>query len=247
MPYDPKIHHRKSIRLKGFDYSRPGYYFVTFATHDLKPIFGEIINGELRLNSIGMIAWQEWVRMAHLRKGIVLDEFIIMPNHIHAIIKIEGDAGIDALQSGRARLAAGAKKRAMELNSRKANREGNFRATQSVARTGEAMPRPDSAQASACSEPMARPNSSRACSSSPSEPQARPLPKGPKAGSIGAIIAVYKSIVSRKIKNRENSQEAVIWHRNFHEAVIRDSAELEARRNYIRNNPGKWGKDKYQK
>lgn len=213
MPYDPKIHHRKSIRLKGFDYSRPGYYFVTFATHDLRPIFGEIINGELRLNSIGMIAWQEWVRMAHLRKGIVLDEFIIMPNHIHAIIKIEGDAEIDALQSGRARLAAGAKKR---------KKAGDIGATQSVARTGEAM---------------ARPNSSRACSSSPSEPQARPLPKGPKAGSIGAIIAVYKSIVSRKIKNRENSQEA----------VIRDSAELEARRNYIRNNPGKWGKDKYQK
>jgi putative transposase len=89
MPYDPEKHRRRSIRLKDYPYSRPGFYFVTFATHNLEPLFGEIKDGAMRLNRIGGYVREEWLRTEKLRPNVELLEFIIMPNHIHAIIKIK--------------------------------------------------------------------------------------------------------------------------------------------------------------
>jgi REP element-mobilizing transposase RayT len=81
---------RKSIRLKGYDYSQAGVYFVTLCAYQLKCLFGEIINGKMKLNTIGVIAHQEWFRTGKIRTGVQLfnDEFVIMPNHIHGIIWI---------------------------------------------------------------------------------------------------------------------------------------------------------------
>lgn len=59
MPYDPQRHHRRSIRLPGYDYTRAGAYFVTLVTHDRECLFGEIVGGEMRLNTWGEIAREE--------------------------------------------------------------------------------------------------------------------------------------------------------------------------------------------
>lgn len=93
MKYNPEIHHRKSIRLKGYDYTQPGGYFVTFCSYQRIHVFGEVVDGDMVLNDIGKIAREEWFKTAELRPYVRLyeDEFVIMPNHGHGIIWIEED------------------------------------------------------------------------------------------------------------------------------------------------------------
>jgi len=88
MKYDSKKHHRRSIRLKGYDYSQPGGYYVTVVTYNRECLFGEIVDGKMILNELGRIVYDEWIKTAEIRDEIELDEFIIMPNHIHGIIFI---------------------------------------------------------------------------------------------------------------------------------------------------------------
>ena len=91
MPYDPESHHRHSIRLKGYDYSQAGAYFVTICTHNKACVFGDVVDGEMRLNEYGAIVKDEWLRTDTLRENVVIDEYIIMPNHIHGIVIIMGN------------------------------------------------------------------------------------------------------------------------------------------------------------
>lgn len=93
MPYDPEIHHRRSIRLKGYDYSQAGAYFITICTHNRECLFGEIIDGQMHLNEIGKIVESEWLKTAEIRDEVELDAFTVMPNHVHGIIVITGNAG----------------------------------------------------------------------------------------------------------------------------------------------------------
>lgn len=98
MAYDPKIHHRRSIRLKGYDYSQNGAYFITLCAQDRKPIFGKIVDREMQLNQFGIIARDEWLKTSEMRQNIEMDEFVVMPNHMHGIIVIDDGAGRDTLQ-----------------------------------------------------------------------------------------------------------------------------------------------------
>ena len=79
--------------MKEHDYSQPGEYFVTICTHNHECTLGEIVNGEMRLNEIGKIAEEEWLRTAIIRPDIQLDVFVIMPNHIHGIIILTEPVG----------------------------------------------------------------------------------------------------------------------------------------------------------
>jgi len=94
--FNPEIHNRHSIRLKGYDYSHSGMYFVTINAHcrgvtrnahTMFP-FGEIINGKMILNEYGQIAHDEWIKTAELRSNVELDAFVVMPNHVHGIVVI---------------------------------------------------------------------------------------------------------------------------------------------------------------
>jgi len=84
--FDPQKHHRRSIRLKGYDYTQPGAYFVTIVTHNRECLFGEIVNGEMVLNEIGKIVKQAWNDLIDHYPNIELGAFCIMPNHVHCII-----------------------------------------------------------------------------------------------------------------------------------------------------------------
>lgn len=83
------LHNRRSIRLKNYDYSSEGLYFITLCSEDRKNIFGEISDGELILNPLGEIAKEEWLRTPKIRPNLSLGEYIIMPNHLHGIIHID--------------------------------------------------------------------------------------------------------------------------------------------------------------
>jgi REP element-mobilizing transposase RayT len=88
MRYHPDIHHRRSVRLKDYDYSQAGAYFITICTKNRECLFGSIVNGEMLLSEWGMIVKNEWLRTSIIRPNIVVDEFVLMPNHLHGILVI---------------------------------------------------------------------------------------------------------------------------------------------------------------
>ena len=111
--YNPQIHHRRSIRLKGYDYSKEGLYFITICAQDRACLFGEIVGAPLVdaqntdaqntdapamiLNDAGKMVESEWLKLPERFKNIELHEYVVMPNHFHAILEIVG-----ATQIGRA-------------------------------------------------------------------------------------------------------------------------------------------------
>ena len=91
MAYDPEIHHRRSVRLKEFNYSRHGAYFITICTQNKDCLFGKIVEGKMVLNEYGSIVETEWTNTSKIRNNVKLDEFIVMPSHVHGIIIIMDD------------------------------------------------------------------------------------------------------------------------------------------------------------
>ncbi|MCK5122577.1 MAG: transposase [Candidatus Pacebacteria bacterium] len=102
--YNPKIHHQ-SMRLKDYDYSQDGYYFVTICVKNKTEYFGEIINGKMILNEYGEIAKKQWLWLTEQYNYVKLDEWIIMLNHLHGILIIEN--GIKNIGTDRVVVGAG--------------------------------------------------------------------------------------------------------------------------------------------
>lgn len=86
MPSEPSRHHRRSIRLRDYDYSQAGVYFVTICVEERECLFGEIVGGEMRLNHYSTIVQACWDDLPNHYRHVELDAFVIMPNHIHGII-----------------------------------------------------------------------------------------------------------------------------------------------------------------
>jgi len=88
MNKDPRYRRRRSIRLKEFDYSASGAYFVTIVTQDRSCLFGEIFDGRMQPNSAGKAIQRWWLGLVTKFPTVETDEFVVMPNHIHAIVRI---------------------------------------------------------------------------------------------------------------------------------------------------------------
>ncbi|MCI0454365.1 MAG: transposase [Candidatus Dadabacteria bacterium] len=88
MTYDPDKRHRRSIRLKGYDYTHVGAYFVTICTQNRECLFGEVVDGEMQLNETGQVVADCWQWLGKQYPYIVMDEWTVMPNHLHGIIVI---------------------------------------------------------------------------------------------------------------------------------------------------------------
>jgi putative transposase len=89
MTFNPYARPRRSTRLPKFDYTQNGAYFITICTHKKQNLFGEIVDGEVRLDECGQIVVSEWLKTEEIRREIILDEYIVMPNHFHGIIMIQ--------------------------------------------------------------------------------------------------------------------------------------------------------------
>ena len=79
---------RRSIRMKGYDYSKTGTYFVTICTQNKECLFGKVVDGKVRLNKMGLMVKKCWVEIPSHFPNMELDEFVVMPNHVHGIIII---------------------------------------------------------------------------------------------------------------------------------------------------------------
>lgn len=86
MPFDPAVHHRRSMRLHTYDYSRPGRYFITIDVEAMRCLFGFVSVGEMHLNAAGRMV-EKWVLELPKRYcGLQVEAFVVMPNHVHFIL-----------------------------------------------------------------------------------------------------------------------------------------------------------------
>lgn len=88
MPSDNHMHHRCSIRLKGYDYSKAGLYFITICVQDRACLLGKIGNGQMILNDAGRMVESQWLALPQRFANVRMHEFVVMPNHFHGILEI---------------------------------------------------------------------------------------------------------------------------------------------------------------
>ncbi len=103
MKYDPAIHHRHTLRLRGYDYSRNAACFVTICAQNRDCLFGDIVAGAMILNDAGRMVQSVWDGISTHYSGVEIDAFVIMPNHIHGIIIIVGAGPCACPKTGRPR------------------------------------------------------------------------------------------------------------------------------------------------
>ena len=218
MKYDPAKHKRRSIRLKGYDYSAPGAYFITICIHQRQCLFGQVVLGQMELNATGLWVHACWQRLPHQFSGLTLDVFVFMPNHMHGILWLGDDTpcgdGGDICDDGDA--------------PRKGEAFGHQLLEQPKVFQPNASPLPTR---------TVTPISPDTCTIAPTHPI------GTTPGSTSAIIQNFKSISTRRINQLQRSAGRTIWQRNYYEHIIRDERALQNIRNYIRNNPPAWEKD----
>ncbi len=99
MTYDPVVHHRRSIRLKNYEYTTPGWYFVTIVVQDRISLFGEVVDAEMHLNDAGEMVARIWSEIPEFYPGVGIDSFVVMPNHLHGIIVLHGEEHNPSLAS----------------------------------------------------------------------------------------------------------------------------------------------------
>lgn len=91
MRCDPDRRHRRSIRLKGYNYAQPGAYFVTVCVHNRQCLFGKVVGAEVALNPVGAMVSRAWAQIPTRLAGWQNDVFVVMPNHLHGILVAWGD------------------------------------------------------------------------------------------------------------------------------------------------------------
>lgn len=226
--------HRRSIRLRGYDYRDSGRYFVTICTKDRIPLFGKIMNGKMRLNRYGYIAKHVWNRGKGIWSNVYLDSFIVMPNHIHMIICIKsvGATPRVALNDAGRSDHEGATPRVALRHPHDSIHDARSRVALSYAAHPHhewmmhGVERNDDAHhRKGATQGVARTRG--------------PEAKGPARQSVGALVGSYKSAVARAIHQMGYLNQDV-WHRNYYEKIIRDAEQLKNTRAYIKNNPKKW-------
>jgi REP element-mobilizing transposase RayT len=185
-------HHRparKSPRLQDYDYAQDGAYFVTICTQNRAHLFGAVVGDAMRLNAAGMMVDQWWQELPHKFARVELDLYVVMPNHVHSIVVLNGD----------------------------------------TATVGATL----------CGRPGNQPDDLNAGEGTQALPYTLP-----------DVIGWFKTMTTNAYIRGVNdcgweSFVGKLWQRSFHDHIIRNVTELNARREYVRYNPAIWAEDRY--
>jgi len=220
MPDNLPVHHRRSIRLAGYDYSQSGAYFITIVTQDRVSLFGSIIDGKMQLNEWGQIVRECWVEIPAHFPNAVLDEFVVMPNHVHGIIVLVNPSGatnVGATHVGTTNMGT--------TNVGMTNMGTTNMGMTNVGMTNMGMTNMGTTHVGAT--------------------HASPLPaRGPQRQSVSSIVGSFKSAVTKRINQQRGTPGASVWQRNYYEHIVRNEEEWRRIAAYIRNNPSRWKKDR---
>ncbi len=223
----PNLPIRKPTRIEGFDYSTPGAFFVTVCAQGRGKIFGDVIDGEMRLNEYGEIAKACWEDLPNHYNNMELDVFIIMPDHFHGIISILPDfaqrsglrpdpTDVNADNSTNVFGArSGLRPDPTDVNADNSTNVFNVRSGL----------RPDPTETIADKTPVGE--------------GLRPSRRGTqdKRHGLSEFIRAFKSFSARRINETRNTPGAKIWQRSFYDHIIRNDEDLRTLRDYILNNP----------
>ena len=247
--FNPKIHHRRSIRLKGYDYTRPGSYFITVCVHKRKHWFGFIENGIMFPNAFGKIAAREWQALPERFPQVELKEFVIMPNHMHGILVVRAPV--------RATLAVAPpffsdSPVGVPLAGTPINTPTDTPITdiENLFRTDNAGFLNMDMGNSVNGHPQGMPQletegeTEREIGRYDGHPQGMPQ----RTYHLGEIIGAYKSIASVECLkyfkiHRPGKRLGKLLQRDYWEHIIRDDRAYYNISNYILNNPKNWKKD----
>lgn len=231
MRYSTEGHHRHSSRLKGYDYSQAGGYFITLVSEQRECLFGSIVDQCVVLSDFGKIVEEEWLRSTEIRKEILLDDYVVMPNHFHAVVFIqdaEGNKAVGAIPDVGATSI-------VEATGRSPLRGAGWMgiSEQSNMKRAEGRRMNDMTEATAITGATGR---------SPL-PEGQHRPVGPGKHSLGSLVGGFKSACTVKINVLRDAQGTKVWQRNYYEHVLRNEDELLRARAYIRGNPARWQDD----
>ncbi|MEI6683839.1 MAG: transposase [Bacteroidota bacterium] len=207
-----------SARASWWNYANPGAYFITICTHGRDCIFGiaETHGGAspcgIALSPIGKIVEQEWNKSFKIRTELFCDAFVIMPNHIHAILRIEPSSA--TTEPG------------VETDGRASQR--------TEPKTGNV-------------ETDGRPSLRMEIPTGDDETHGRPSLAHRTPKSISSFVAGFKSAATTRINQYRNTPKKTVWQTRFHDHIIRNDTEYRLIREYIKNNPANWVKDKWHK
>lgn len=228
MTYNPDIHKRKSIRLKGYDYSKPGAYFITICTQGRLPFFGKIDAGEMVLNDSGKMITRWYYELENKFPDIKCDAFVCMPDHIHCII-INVGTDLHTHPTVTANL------RVCRTNLRVCRTDlgdchSTVRADLRVCRSGEHNDIYESNLG----------EHNDIYKSNLGEHKGSPLHR---------VVQWYKTMTTNEYirgvkQNKWEPFYGKLWQRNYYEHIIRNEYELHNIREYIYNNPKNWGIDR---
>ena len=218
--YNPKKHHRRSIRLKGYDYAQAGLYFITLCVQNRQHLFGEIINGEMQLNALGKIAAEEWIATESIRKNCTLGAFVIMPNHFHAILSID-------------------------YALKKSENIGTFTSpSQSI---GAIIRGYKGASTKKIKEIIRLETKKEFSSSSDSTGELQFARTTDKNGITPTIEGISPTDKESLHLTADIDLTKSIWQRNYYEHIIKNEKAFKNIENYILNNALKWEEDQFNK
>ncbi len=213
--YNPNIHHRRSIRLEGYDYSQAGLYFITICVRDRKCLFGKIVDGEMNFNDAGKIADVCWLEIPKHFPNTVLHEHIVMPNHVHGIVEL--------IKTG------------SRNDSGQPVGVQNFEPLQSPNESGLSIGVENF-------QPLPSPNKSPRNEFQKIIPHSiGSIVKGFKIGVTKWFQNNALGVV--RVENFQPLQP--IWQRNYYEHIIRDEKSCQRISEYIINNPKNWQEDNF--
>ena len=238
--FDPGLFHRRSIRLKGYDYSRPGIYFFTICVNPRESLFGAFSDGIVLLSPYGEIVKSTWFDLPNHNLNITLDTFVIIPDHFHGIIIINetsavgeqgghdtdnGDAGDDVGPGSEQNVGAGS--------------------GQNVGAGSEPAPTfstNDPSGTFSTNDPAGtfctNDRTDPICTNNPASHIA-PFRRAPvpKQQPLSEIIRQFKTFSARRINEMRKTPGVSVWQRNYYESIIRGKDNLDKVRKYILANP----------
>ena len=232
MRYDPERHHRRSIRLRGYDYGQAGAYFVTICTQDRACLFGQVVDGCLESNDAGRMIERWWAELANKYPTAIPDACVVMPNHFHGIVIIAHKpvgADLRVCPDPAAHTGAGAASVGADLRV----------CPDPAAHTG-AGAASVGADLRVCPDPAAHTGTGAHIGA--------PLPHPDVCPGVPAMVQWFKTMTTNEYMRGVKTLgwapfPGRFWQRNYFEQIIRDEASLNQIRQYIVDNPAQWADD----
>ena len=257
MTDNPEIHRRRSLRLKGYDYTQAGAYFVTITIQGRLCLFGEVVSEEMRLNEAGVMAYKVWAALPHRFPVIEINAFVVMPNHLHGIIIINQPVGaslVDAQSCDNKSIVGASLVDAQSCDDKSivgaSLVDAQSRDDKSIvgASLVDAQSRDDkSIVGASLVDAQSRDDKSIVGASlvdAPTEGN-----QGTNRFALGDVVGAYKSLTTveyvRGVKTMKWPPfHGRLWQRNYYEHIVRHNESLEGIQQYILKNPGQWAFDK---